>query len=113
MIGSRSPFSHGGERTSISKCSGGFSESESDISFVSSGRPSTDRTSSVAFDYSDSAPHDFQPAQSIALHLYHLNQNGQTSVISMISHQFQMRAAGHHVPGHLRTWLVYIMNGCS
>lgn len=58
-------------------------------------------------------PHDFQPAQSIALHLYHLNQNGQTSVISMISHQFQMRAAGHHVPGHLRTWLVYIMNGCS
>lgn len=55
----KSPFSHGGERTSISKCSGGFSESESDISFVSSGRPSTDRTSSVAFDYSDSAPPRF------------------------------------------------------
>ncbi|KAL0561062.1 hypothetical protein IC582_001480 [Cucumis melo] len=55
----KSPYSHGGERTSISKFSGGFSESESDISFISSGRPSTDRSSSVAFDYSDSGPPRF------------------------------------------------------
>ncbi|XP_038887897.1 U-box domain-containing protein 35-like [Benincasa hispida] len=55
----KSPFFHGGEKNSTSKCSGGFSESESDISFVSSGRPSTDRTSSVAFDFSDSGPPRF------------------------------------------------------
>ncbi|XP_011658581.1 U-box domain-containing protein 52 isoform X2 [Cucumis sativus] len=55
----KSPYSHGGERTCISKFSGGFSESESDISFISSGRPSTDRSSSVAFDYSDSGPPRF------------------------------------------------------
>ena len=54
----RSPISHGGERISITKCSGGFFETESDISFISSGRPSMDRTS-VAFDYSDSAPSRF------------------------------------------------------
>ncbi|XP_023529600.1 U-box domain-containing protein 52-like [Cucurbita pepo subsp. pepo] len=48
-------ISQGVDRTSISKYSGGFSESESDISFISSGRPSTDRTSSVALDY-ESAP---------------------------------------------------------
>jgi len=59
VIGIRSPYSHGGERTCISKFSGGFSESESDISFISSGRPSTDRSSSVAFDYSDSGPPRF------------------------------------------------------
>lgn len=55
--------------------------------------------------------HGFQPAQNIALYLYRLNQNGQTSAITMISHQFQTRAAGHHIPGHLRTWSVHIMNG--
>ncbi|XP_022952249.1 U-box domain-containing protein 35-like isoform X1 [Cucurbita moschata] len=54
----KSPISHGGERISITKCSGGFFETESDISFISSGRPSMDRTS-VAFDYSDSAPSRF------------------------------------------------------
>ncbi|KAJ8760157.1 hypothetical protein K2173_011013 [Erythroxylum novogranatense] len=51
----KSPFSRVG-RGIITRSTMDFSESESDISFVSSGRPSTDRPSSVGFEYIDSGP---------------------------------------------------------
>ncbi|OMO49948.1 hypothetical protein COLO4_38279 [Corchorus olitorius] len=47
--GTRSPY-HGTSRASLMRAFGDFSESDTDISFVSSGRPSTDRNSSLMFD---------------------------------------------------------------
>nr|XP_011467515.1 PREDICTED: U-box domain-containing protein 35-like [Fragaria vesca subsp. vesca] len=49
----RSPFSRGGGGFTKGRISGGFSESESDISFISSDRASTDRASSVMYEYID------------------------------------------------------------
>ncbi|KAM5579795.1 U-box domain-containing protein 52 [Rosa sericea] len=49
----RSPFARGGGGFTNGRMSGGFSESESDISFISSDRASTDRASSVMYEYID------------------------------------------------------------
>ncbi|XP_050379833.1 U-box domain-containing protein 35-like [Argentina anserina] len=49
----RSPFARGGGGFTKGRISGGFSESESDISFISSDRASTDRASSVMYEYID------------------------------------------------------------
>lgn len=57
LNGNRSALSRGGGGGgggfSKGRISGGFSESESDISFISSDRASTDRASSVMYDYID------------------------------------------------------------
>lgn len=53
LNGYRSPFSRGGGGFTKGRISGGFSESESDISFISSDRASTDRASSVMYEYID------------------------------------------------------------
>ncbi|XP_015571170.1 U-box domain-containing protein 52 isoform X2 [Ricinus communis] len=49
----KSPFERGGRAFNV-KSFAEFMDSETDISFVSSGRPSTDRSSSVALDFIDS-----------------------------------------------------------
>ena len=52
LIGNRYAYARGGG-FSNGMIGGGFSESESDISFISSERASTDRASSVMYDYMD------------------------------------------------------------
>ena len=54
IVWNRSPFGRGGRGYNY-KSFADVLDSENDISFVSSGRPSTDR-SSYAYDFSDSAP---------------------------------------------------------
>jgi hypothetical protein len=90
----RSPFGRGGQGHSVKS----FADlmSETDISFVSSSRPSTDRMSSVTYDFMDSgATPRFQLAQTLALHLYNQDQSSLAPITIRDFHQFHKIAAEH------------------
>ncbi|KAJ6675996.1 BINDING PROTEIN putative-RELATED [Salix viminalis] len=98
----RSPFGRGGQGHSVKSIADLMSET--DISFVSSSRPSTDRMSSVTYDFMDSGePLGFQLAQTLASHLFTQDQSSLAPVTIRDFHQFHKIAAEHHLMGDMES----------